>query len=59
MNVSSLVSALAWVSSIMLAWFVAVDQVQYSGFVLGVWIFFIIVGLGAGLMSFTTGARRE
>jgi len=57
MKVSSLVSALAWASSIMLAWFVAVGQVQYSGLVLGVWIFFIVVGIGAGLLSYTVTYR--
>ena len=57
MKVSSLVSALAWVSAIMLAWFVAVERVQYSGLVLGVWIFFIVVGLVAGMLS--AGGRSE
>ena len=51
MKVSSLISALAWVSAIMLAWFVAVDKVQYSGLVLGVWIWFIVIGIGAGMLS--------
>ena len=51
MSVSGAVSLFAWLSAIMLAWFVAIERVQYSGLVLGVWIFFIIVGLGAGLLS--------
>jgi len=57
MRVSSIISLLAWASSIMLAWFVAVERVQYSGLTLGAWIFFIIVGIGAGLMSFTDTYR--
>ena len=56
--VSSFVSLLAWASSIMLAWFVVVGRVQYSGFGLGVWIFFIIIGIGAGLLSFTDTHRK-
>ena len=52
MKVSSLISALAWASAIMLAWFVAIERVQYNGLALGVWIFFIVVGIGAGLLSF-------
>lgn len=51
MKVSSLVSALAWCSAILLAWFVAVERIHYSGMLLGIWIFFIVVGLGAGIMS--------
>jgi len=58
MKVSSLISALAWASAIMLAWFVAVERVQYSGLVLGVWIFFIVVGIGAGLLSYTETYRK-
>jgi len=56
--VSSFVSLLAWASSIMLAWFVVVGRVQYSGLVLGTWIFFIIIGIGAGLLSFTDTHRK-
>jgi len=51
MKVSQFISGLSWVSAIMLAWFVAVGRVSYSPFVLGVWIFFILVGLGAGALS--------
>ena len=58
MNISSFISLLAWASAIMLAWFVVVGRVQYSGIALGVWIFFIVVGLGAGLLSFAD-TRRE
>jgi len=57
MKVSSIISMLAWASSIMLAWFVAVDRIQYSGLVLVVWIFFIIVGIGAGILSVTDTYR--
>ena len=51
MKVSQLVSGLAWVSAILLAWFVAVERVHYSGMLLGIWIWFIVVGIGAGMMS--------
>jgi len=53
MSVSAMVSALAWVSALLLAWMVAIERVKYSGFVLGIWIFFLIVGMGAGLLSYT------
>ena len=57
MNVSSAVSLLAWISAIMLAWFVVVGRVQYSGMALGIWIFFIVVGIGAGIMSYSDVRR--
>ena len=51
MKVSSMISALAWASAIMLAWFVAIDRVQFNPLVLSVWIFFIFIGIGAGFLS--------
>ena len=59
MRVSSIISLLAWASSIMLAWFVAVGRIEYSGLVLAVWIFFIIVGIGAGILSITDTYRVQ
>jgi hypothetical protein len=58
MNVSSAVSLLSWISAILLAWFVVVERVQYSGLALGAWIFFIVVGLGAGIMSYSDTRRQ-
>ena len=57
MNVSSAVSLLSWSASIILAFVVAVGRVQYSGLALGAWIFFIVVGLGAGIMSYSDTRR--
>ena len=59
MKVSQFVSGLAWASSIILAWSVAVGRVQYSGLVLGVWIFFIIIGIGAGMVSLSDTRRNQ
>jgi len=59
MKVSSFISVLAWTSAVMLAWFVTVGKVQYSMLSLGAWIFFIVLGAGAGLMSLTTVTRRD
>jgi hypothetical protein len=56
--ISQFISGLAWVSAMMLAWFVAVDRIQPSGLVVGVWIFFIVVGVGAGMLSLTDTRRK-
>ena len=58
MKVSQFISGLAWASVIMLAWFVAVDRIHYSGMLLGIWIFFIIIGIGAGMMSLSDTRRK-
>jgi hypothetical protein len=42
----------------MLAWAVTLGWVVYSGLALGVWIFFIVVGIGSGLMSISDTHRK-
>jgi len=58
MKGSKFISLLAWTSAIVLAWGVAMGSVKYSGLVLGAWIFFIIVGIGAGLLEYSDTTRK-
>ena len=58
MKVSAIISLFAWVLALSLAWLVAIGRVDYSGLVLGAWIFFIVVGLGAGLVSYSDTLRK-
>jgi hypothetical protein len=58
MSGSKFISLLAWCSAIVLAWGVSLGSVKYNGLVLGAFIFFVVVGTGAGLLSISDTVRK-
>jgi len=58
MTNSKFISLVAWSSAIVLVWGVVLGSVKYNGLVLGAWIFFIIVGIGAGLLAASDTVRK-
>ena len=58
MTNSKFISLLAWSSAIVLVWGVVLGSVKYNGLVLGAFIFFVVVGIGAGLLSGSDTVRK-
>ena len=58
MTNSKFISFLAWSSAIVLVWGVVLGSVKYSSLALGAFIFFVVVGIGAGLLSISDTVRK-
>jgi len=58
MTNSKFISLVAWSSAIVLVWGVVLGSVKYNGLVLGAFIFFVVVGIGAGLLSGSDTVRK-
>jgi len=58
MSNTKFISLLAWCSAIVLVWGVVLGSVKYSSLALGAFIFFVVVGIGAGLLSISDTVRK-
>ena len=58
MTNSKFISLVAWSSAIVLVWGVVLGSVKYNGLVLGAFIFFVVVGIGAGLLASSDTVRK-
>ena len=58
MTNTKFISLLAWCSAIVLVWGVVLGSVKYSSLALGAFIFFVVVGIGAGLLSISDTVRK-
>ena len=58
MTNSKFISLLAWSSAIVLVWAIILGRVEYNGLALGAFIFFVVVGIGAGLLSISDTVRK-
>ena len=57
MSASRFISVVAWLSAIVLAWSAVLKWVDYGNLVIAAWVFFIVVGIGAGIMSMGSSNR--